>query len=68
MVAQLAQPSETNFGTGIAGREEGPIGIGIATLTSPGGEEVQSLGDVGVGVAPNVPRRLGAGGPGTFGI
>ena len=68
MVTQLSQPRETDFGASIASRKEGPIGIVVATLSSPCGEEVEPLRDISTTRATHIPWRLSTGGPRTFGI
>lgn len=61
MVAQLAEPCKAYFGSSITSGEQRPIGVVIAALPAPCGEQIQPLSYIGIGVATNVPGSLCAG-------
>lgn len=62
VVAQLTQPRQTNFGTSVASGEQRPVGVGVTSGTTPGGEGVQALcycRAIGARRVPRTARRRG---------
>lgn len=52
----LAEPCQPNSSTCVAGRQQSPICVVVVGKPTPGGKQVQALGNIDVGTALGVPR------------
>ena len=68
MVAQLPKPGKSNLGTCVASCEKRPVGVVVTTLSTPGREQIKSLGDICTTRAAHIPRCLCTGSARAFGI